>query len=291
VRRSFRRLPYPLSTMTGIVEGCRLQWDWAPGATTSTCFVRSLRNKISFAGEVVEFDGGDNSTPARALTTLQDTGANPFASAAGDTSRPYFIYACRNQFWANPPTYGPVVLVESTVIPDSSTGHPLSALGGPRGVVPSEDAILIGMGWVRAETTDRVPVTQSEDGWFAANLQIGYVQVSGEGNVLLPCGPWSASDAARVQLVGYCNGTTPTGIELYYSGHYVGGLPFHRIDLPIGVAGQRIATGDITVPLAAASVSAGAGALLYCRPITGGDFFIGATAYHLTLPRVQFGGG
>ncbi len=285
VRRSFRRLPYPYSTMTGIIEGCRLQWTWQALSESADIMLRSTKNKIAFDGEVVEFSGGyqdDGVTPVYS-SVWQDTSADPFSSFAGSLNRPYFIYACRNQFYYAGFEYGPVVLVESMNGPNSSTGHPLVDLGGPRGTIPLTDAVLIGVGWVRAGTGQRMPVTMSDDGWFTIGIETIVPAISGPGNVLLPGAPvTSLCDLARVRVQADTSAVSTTGLKVSIASH--GEFSMMTFLAPATAFADSMSVGEAIFPAA--------GGYVYAEPLNASSsFLLIPMAFHMALPRIQFGGG
>ncbi len=192
VRASFRLLPYPLSTESGIVQGCRLSWlsFEGTGLPSATTIVGSSKNKIAFQGRVVEFDGGLDTDGFPKQATIADTLATPNASSSSNNVC-YFIYCCRNQFTYKATTgfTSPVALIESLIAPNA-TGHPVADLGGPRGAIPAGDALVIGIGWMEAGSNRRLPVWQRPDGWFesnGSNFQVVNVGASSYG--LMPSAP------------------------------------------------------------------------------------------------------
>jgi hypothetical protein len=292
VRRSFRRMPYPYSTMTGIVEGCRLQWIWASGSSYVDIMVRSPKNKIAFNGEVVEFDGGyeDGVLPLTPKYWFlgQDSTANPFGSTAGPVNRPYFIYACRNQFWLGGNEYSPICLLESGNSPDSNTGHPQVDLGGPRGVIPAADAVLIGVGWIRANTNQRMHVTQTDDGWFTpsvASNSTASVQVSPTaGSMQIAATPsTSLCDQVRVQVIAITSSTFGAGVLISLSGHEETNMrSFFTAPVPLGGSTQSL--GEVTL--------SAVGGYVYTELLNpAAVVYLVPSGYHVTLPKVTFGGG
>lgn len=177
VRASSKRLPFPFSEMTGILSGCRLKWVWNTSdlAVSAAVYSESAVNRVVMGGRSVVFTGGLDSavTPAPYFPARPDGFLNPFAAAL-PTNRAYYIYACRNQFVTSASTtpYTPssdVLLIES-LSPPGADGRPV-ALGGPSGeVISPADALVIGVGWVRANTGTRMPVMQSGN-WFTPLIQ------------------------------------------------------------------------------------------------------------------------
>jgi hypothetical protein len=179
VRRGFRRAPFPFTELTGVLQGCKLNWLWPGLAVTPSLYVSSDVNKILFNGELVEFNnhGMDAALPSLPrFPVSQDPLHSPFAAAAGLQHNPYYIYACRKQFRVTASLEGTVPseatnvdIIESLAFHNPNTGHPQGPLSGQHGPIAPEDAILIGVGWVQAGTTNRVAVTLGPGDWFSPN--------------------------------------------------------------------------------------------------------------------------
>jgi hypothetical protein len=154
--RMFRRAPFPWSAQSGILSGFTPQWDLSvdPTTTDSTISFGALDDcKVLIDGEVLE-------TLGVTLEVFQDAGANnPFASAAAaHWHKPYYLYAVGGRHCPQRGTAlgAPVVIVESTIPPFATTGHPTSAITTPRGKTTQLGAVYIGLGFVYANTTRRL---------------------------------------------------------------------------------------------------------------------------------------
>ena len=158
VARMQRRAPFPWSTLSGIVSGFVPQWDLTvnPATTASTLSFGALDDcRVVIDGEMLETLGAN-------LAVYQDAGSNnPFASAAPAAwHKPYYLYAVGGR---HAPQLGgaffssPVVIVESLVAPFLTTGRPTAAITTPRGTTTQTGAVYIGIGFVAAGSTRRLP--------------------------------------------------------------------------------------------------------------------------------------
>lgn len=220
IRRQGRLLPYPFSTMTGIIEGCRLGWNWVGGAATAAdLFIASKQNKIAFRGEVVEFEGGIDDNSLFTTVATSDLNSNPYGTLpSGANIQPYYIYACRKQFYVNGLHVGPVSIVESLTPPDVTTGHASAVMlsdGTVKRFIQPEDSLLIGIGWVNSG--GRVPVLATDDGWFRPllNNMTALVPSVGASTVQLPASPATVlvdRVLVRVQSVSSVSSTVSWGV-------------------------------------------------------------------------------
>lgn len=152
--RLFRRAPFPWSTASAILSGCRLTWDLTvnPATTPSGLTMGGPTSRVIIDGEVIDcsalFD----------VPVFQDSTANPFGVAAGASDKPYYIYVVggRHCPQGTAITGGmiPVAVIESTVAPNN-LGQPFSPITTPRGTTTVSGALYIGIGFVRAGTTLR----------------------------------------------------------------------------------------------------------------------------------------
>lgn len=197
--RIWRRAPFPLGTMNGIVDGMRLSWDLSvdPQAASTTMFVGGGPDGITIARHRMLIDGELLDAPLVG-TPLQDAGANnPFASAApAHWNLPYYVYACGGRHCPQAALVGavpsPIALVES-LVPPNADGHPSAAITTPRGVTTTLGAVYIGLGFVVANTTRRLGCVMDET-W----TQLGFASIigplQGVQHVSVGSGTWEAYD-------------------------------------------------------------------------------------------------
>jgi len=173
IQRMFRRAPFPWSTMSGIVTGCHLQWDLtADVSTTSSALTFTGINRVVIDGEEIDFS---NVLP---IPVVQDSGNNPFGVAAGASDKPYYIYLCGGRHAPQgsfvSPFFSPVCVVESLSPPVlDSNSRPNASLTGPRGTIPPEAAVYIGLGFVVATTTRRRPCLMTDDMTIIVGSDLG----------------------------------------------------------------------------------------------------------------------
>lgn len=280
VRRAFRQVPFPYSTMSGIVEGCRLEWARnANSLAVQPPRVVSKRNKVLFDGELVEFAGGVQGVDW--MHALIDATGSPYAAFSTTVHLPYFIYVCRNQCWINGSIVGPVVILESTVLPDLN-GHPVGIMTGPRGVIQPADALLIGLGWTKAETSAmREAVISDNNGWFHM-VHFQEYQGSLNGNTILNGAPNTPLvDMARIK-VSYIPHATLFSILTIDEYDQV---PAVGQDYIVGPPATTMPVGGTLFDL---DIPASAGGLSF--KTNHNNIFVQAKGFHINLPRVGFGG-
>lgn len=165
VPRIFRRAPFPWSTMSGVLTGCRLIWDLTVDVTSASAGVSLVGplNQVVIDGEII--DG----SALTGVPVAQDAGGNnPFASAAGASDQPYYFYVVggRHAPQASNVLGGitPIAVVES-LVPPSLANHfkPSSAITTPRGTTTIDGAVYVGIGFVAAGTTRRKPCSMTDD--------------------------------------------------------------------------------------------------------------------------------
>jgi hypothetical protein len=276
VRRGFGLLPYPFSTMTGIIEGCRLGWDWGVGSATSTLVVTSRKNKVAFNGEVVEFDGAHTGSQYR-LTSLPDQNANPFTG--GGSLVPYYVYICRNQFWLSGSEKGCVFLVESTTPPDHSTGHAAANLVSVNGTISAADTLLVGAGF--AFGSNRRPCLLSDDGWLRPLVGIGFTYASGGGTIQIPSPTSIMVDRVKASIYSESS-SIPIYLAFRYANQPVAESMLDLFRPPASSVGLRQDHGEYDLPAA--------GGLIHTTSNAPTSFIVTPTAFHLVLPRINFGG-
>lgn len=160
-----RRIGYPWSGMTGIIEGCELSWDYTadPNSAGAMMLVGAGDktgtnmgpNRILIDGEALEWVGFGGAPISGGGGIVQDSTADPFGSpASGGADRPYYVYACGGRHNPLPsPGYGnaflnPVTFVESTVAPNPKTGKPTANLTVNGVTVVPNGAVYLGLGFV-----------------------------------------------------------------------------------------------------------------------------------------------
>lgn len=214
VRASSKRLPFPWSEMTGIISGCRLKWVWKAADLNASpaVYAENADNLLVMNGQSVRFTGGLDTaaTPVPYFPAQQDGFLNPFASAS-PSNKAYYIYACRKQFATSATTvlFKPstdVLLVESLTAPDAN-GRPALALVGPSGEsIAIQDSLVIGVGWVVANTVSRMPVQQSGN-WFTPLVEstpnwtpVGAFNPLATHTLILPGAPQAIVTNVRCRL-------------------------------------------------------------------------------------------
>lgn len=169
-RASWRRAPFPLNSMAGIISGMELFWDLAvdPAAASSSLSTSIGPHRLMVDGELMEFVAGIDSAHAGVVV---DTANNPFGSPASATwHKPYYIYAVGGRH--NPmPAYNstsgqlsPVTLVESLTPPNVVAGIAAANLTVNGVTVTPAGTVYVGIGAVTNGTTRRLPCTM--DGEF-----------------------------------------------------------------------------------------------------------------------------
>lgn len=275
MRRGFRRLPYPYSTMTGILEGCRIGYDWISGATAGP-YIQSIQNKVAFNGEVLEFAGGT------AFTAAGDQDAVP---GSVGTMVPFYFYVCRNEYHDG--TNQSAIVLMSMTVPHPDTGHPIVNLRSPSmRAVPKEDALLIGVGW--SHTSNLImPVVSTDDGWFYPQLPLYQIltTVPTTGTpVIFPSAPVTLFvDQVLLKVVVTPHATAPTNLII---------CPYSNPDAGANVLrtlAHGPAAGGITVDVGEIKVPAPGGGLYVYSP-GGATWGLMPMGYHLSLPRISFGG-
>src|SRR6185437_14463395 len=160
--RMWRRAPFPMGTMNGIVDGMRLSWDLTidPNSASAAMFVGGGPDGITIARHRMLIDGELLDAPAVATPQQDAGGQNPFGSAASaGWNRPYYVYAVGGRHCPQAALVGatpsPIAIVESTV-PPNADGHPSATITTPRGTTTTLGAVYIGIGFVVAGTTRRL---------------------------------------------------------------------------------------------------------------------------------------
>lgn len=161
--RLFRRAPFPWSVLSGIIKGCRLNWDLNVDITvaSSTISLSGGTCVVCIDGEVIDCSS------LTGLAVTQDAANNPFSVAAGASDKPYYIYLVGGRH-APQGTIGafgfiPIAIIESLTPPNADTNQPNSPLTTARGSAPIPAATYIGVGFVVAGTTRRRPCIMGDE--------------------------------------------------------------------------------------------------------------------------------
>jgi hypothetical protein len=169
-RASWRRAPYPLSAMTGVISGMGLLWDQQTAFSSVCPVIIKGFHRVVIDGELLEFFANMDSTVGGFAV---DTGANPFGAAAPATwNKPYYIYAVGGRH--NPkPSFNtadgflsPVTIVESTIAPDLDTNRPSANMTVGGTTITPRGAVYIGLGFVAMNTTNRASCWMTEEMTF-----------------------------------------------------------------------------------------------------------------------------
>jgi hypothetical protein len=277
LRRGFRRLPYPHSTVTGILEGCRIGYSWASG-TTALPYIESKYNKVAFRGEVVEFAGGVT------FTADADQDANPLAVST-TAMRAFYFYVCRNQF--HEASKQSVTVLMSMTLPHPETGHPIVNLRTSfMQAVPKEEALLIGVGWTHSGTLI-MPTVQGADGWFYPQLTLlqPLTTVPNVGTaIVFPSAPGTPFvDQVLLKVVLTPDASSGTNMFLCpYSNPEAGANILRLLSHGPLAGGHILDVAEVTAP------APGGG--LYMYSTGAGTWAVMPVGYHLNLPRVNWGG-
>lgn len=182
-RRINRRIEFPLSSYHGILQNCVPQWTQVDESTTTSAISlpTGIVHKVVIDGEVITFGGGNTVVGGGVVLPLIVRDANatydPFGAAApAGYDLPYYIYACGGRHLpqgaqSTQSGFGPIVLVESLVEPDS-TGRPSLNVQTPRGNTVA-GAVLIACGWVVKNSTKRKGVTMAGNWVYPNGSQYG----------------------------------------------------------------------------------------------------------------------
>lgn len=163
-----RRVGYPWSGVSGILEGCELSWDYTadPSTTPADVYVGAgdqtgsnvTVNRILIDGELIEWVGRLSNT---LNNVVSDSTADPFATpASASNDRPYYFYAVGGRHNPLPSNSGtgflnPITVCESTVVPNPKTGKPTGNLTVNGVTVTPDGALYIGLGFVVLNTSRR----------------------------------------------------------------------------------------------------------------------------------------
>lgn len=303
-RRLWRRPAYYTSSAHGILYGAVPTWAGATGAAAAEAAAVGIAflgiNRVVIDGEVISWSAGVDAvlSPSTILPLIvQDTGANPFGSAAPATNdKPYYLYACggrnlpqgRSDGSTNPGVLQPICVVESTVAP-TKDGRPSSAITTPRGSTQA-GALYIGIGFVVKNTTFRKSCRISGDWVFAGSGQetiSGALAMAGfnEDNPRtlhatnatlqnLASSP-APSDRAIVRVFGSYTGD----VDLYVGHEKSGTAVYPRVALALRTGLQQTLSDEAEMD--AQAVYAGPSANLGT-----GNARIFAVAFNMRVPRL-----
>jgi hypothetical protein len=131
-------------------------------------------------------------------------------------------------------------------------------------------------------------VTQTDDGWFTpsvASNSTASVQVSPTaGSMLIAASPsTSLLDQVRVQVIAITSSTFGAGVLISLSGHEETNMrSFFTAPVPLGGSTQSL--GEVTL--------SAVGGYVYTELLNpAAVVYLVPSGYHITLPKVTFGGG